>query len=122
MIQEHFHYLGDVISCGGGVESAVRDRRLVSLLVNHSIPLEERAKVYCACERPALPYAEETWTLMVRLEGLLASYDHKMLRYMSRARWQDRIIDEDVRRRYGVENLEYIFKENEIEMVWSCKR
>ena len=52
-------YLGDVISCGGGVESAVRDRisgawskwrELASLLVNHSIPLEERAKVYCACE------------------------------------------------------------------------
>ena len=32
----------------------------VGLLVNHSIPLEERAKVYCACVRPALLYAAET--------------------------------------------------------------
>ena len=47
-IAESFRYLGDVISCEGGVESAVRDRvscawskwrELASLLVNHSIPL-----------------------------------------------------------------------------------
>ena len=61
-IADSFRYLGDVISCVGGVESAVRDRiscawskqrELASLLVNHSTPLEERAKVYCACVRPA---------------------------------------------------------------------
>ena len=49
---DSFHYLGVVISCGGGVKLAVRDRiscswsklrELVSLLVKHSIPLEERA-------------------------------------------------------------------------------
>ena len=68
-IVDSFCYLGDVISCGGGVESVVRDRiscawskwrELVSLLVNHSIPLEERVKVYCACVRPALLYVVET--------------------------------------------------------------
>ena len=46
---DSFRYLDDVISCGGGVESAVRDRisdawskwrELASLLVNHSIPIE----------------------------------------------------------------------------------
>ena len=51
-----------MISCGGGVESAVRDRiscawskwrELVSLLLNHSISLEEREKVYCECVRTA---------------------------------------------------------------------
>ena len=41
---------------------------LVSLLVNHSILLEERAKVYCACVRPTLLYAAETWTKTKRLE------------------------------------------------------
>ena len=56
---DSFYYLGDVISCGGGVESAARDRiscawskrrELASLLVNHSIPPEKRSKVYCTCE------------------------------------------------------------------------
>mgnify|MGYP001796314723 FL=1 len=99
-IVDSFRYLGDVISCGGGVESAVRDRiscawskwrKLPSLLVNHSIPLEESAKVYCACVSPALLYAAETWALTERLKGLQASCDHRMLRYMSRVRWKDRI-------------------------------
>ena len=44
VIVDSFHYLGNVISCGGGVELAVRDRissvwskwrKLESLLVNH---------------------------------------------------------------------------------------
>ena len=91
-----------MISCGGGVESAVRDRiscawskwrELASLLVNHSILLEGRAKVYCACVRPALLHAAETWAIAERAEGLLASCDHRMLRYMSRVRWQDKIIN-----------------------------
>ena len=67
-IEDSFCYLGDVISCGGEIKSAVRDvqqdscawrkwRGLASLLVSHSIPLEKRAKVYCACVRPALLYA-----------------------------------------------------------------
>ena len=43
---------------------------------------------------------------MERLEGLLASCDHRMLRYVSRVRWQGRITNEEVRRRCGVESLE----------------
>ena len=86
------------------LESAVRDRipcawsklrELVSLLVNHSIPLKERAKYFCACVRPAaLLYAPEIWALTERLEGLLANCNHRMSRYMSRVRWQDMITNE----------------------------
>ena len=109
-IVDSFCYFGDVISCRGGVESALRARiscawskwrELASLLVNYSIPLQEGAKVYCARVRPALLYATETWALTERLEGLVASCDHRMLPYMSRVRWQDRITvkrsEEDMR-------------------------
>ena len=45
-----------------------------------------------------------------------------MLKYMSRVRWQDKITNEEVRRRCGVKNLECPkIMENEVEMVWSCK-
>ena len=77
------------------------------MLVNHSIPLEERVKVYSVCVRPALLYAVETWALTESLEGLLVSCDHRMLRYMSRVRWKNRITNEEVRKRCGVENLEH---------------
>ena len=92
------------------------------MLVNHSIPLEERVKNYCACVRPALLYAVETWALTERLERLLASCDHRMLRYMSRVRWQDMITNEEIRRRCGVENLEHRLRKMRLRsMVWSCK-
>ena len=57
--------------------------------------------------KAALLYAVETWVLTERLEGLLASCEQRMLRYMSRERWQDRIINDEDRRRCGVENLEH---------------
>ena len=57
-----FRYLSDVISCGGGVESAVRDRisgawskwRELASVLETIVSLKERAKVYYACVRPAL--------------------------------------------------------------------
>ena len=38
-----------------------------------SKPLEARAKVYCACVRPALLCAAETWALTERLDKLSTS-------------------------------------------------
>ena len=71
-------------------------------------------KVYCACARPTLLYAAETWALTERLEGLLPSCHQRILRYMSRVRWQDKISNEEVRRRCGVENLEHRFKKTRL--------
>ena len=51
------------------------------------------------CEACIADYAVETWAQMESLEGLLAGCDQRMLRYMSRVRWQDRITNEEVRRR-----------------------
>ena len=46
-------------------------------------------------------YAAETWALRESFEGLVTSCEHRMLRYMSRVRWQDRITNEEVIRRCG---------------------
>ena len=97
-------------------------RELASLLVSHSISLEERVKVYCACVMPALLYAAETWTLTETLEGLLASCDHRMLRYMLRVRWQGRITNEEVRRRCRVENLEQRLMKMRLRWISHVKR
>ena len=65
----HCKPLEQTIQKSGGGESAVRDRiscawsewrELANYLVSHSIQLEERAKDYCACVRPALLYAVKT--------------------------------------------------------------
>ena len=128
---DNFRYLGDMMTCEGGVESAVRDRissawnkwrELASLLVNQSIPLRERAKVYCACVRPVLMYAVETWALTEKLECLLASCDQRMLRYMTKVRWQDRVTNEEVRERCGVEDLRVRIRTTRLRWFGHVKR
>ena len=92
------------------------------MLVNHSIPPEERAMFYCACVRPPLLYAVETWELTERLEGLLASCDQRMFIYMSRVRWKDKITNKEVRRRCGVENLEIRLRKMRLRWFGHVKR
>ena len=103
-IVDSFRYLGDCISCGGGVKSAVRDR--ISCAWSKWREL--------ACVRLALLYAAETWALKKRLEGLLASCDHRMLRHMSRVRWQGKITNKEIRRRSGVENFENVLRKTRL--------
>ena len=58
------------------------------MLANHSVALEERAKVYCVCVCVCVcvcmaciaVYAAETWALSERQERLLVSGDHRKLR------------------------------------------
>ena len=64
----------------------------------------------------------ETWALMERLEDLLTSCDHRMLRNMSRVRWQERITNEEVRRRCGVENLEHRLRNMRLRWFSHVKR
>lgn len=81
-VMDGFCYLGDMVREEGGAEAAVKARissawgswrELASLLVNQSILLVNRAKVYQACVRLVLLYGAETWALMKQLENLLKS-------------------------------------------------
>ena len=74
-------------------------REIASLLVNRSIELRTRGRVYEACVRSALLYGEETWALASRLMDVLRRCDHRMLRYRSRVRWQDGRSSSEVARR-----------------------
>ena len=62
-------------------------------------------------------YAVKTWALAERL----ASCDHRMLRRMSRIRWQDRITNEDVRRRCGVKKLEHKLRKTRLRLFGHVK-
>ena len=76
-----FCYLGDVMDCEGGVERAVQARvpaawrrwqEIASLLVNRSIGLRTRKRVYETYLRSALLYGAETRVLTSRLMGVYA--------------------------------------------------
>ena len=109
-----FSYLGDLLDCGGGAETAVRHRiaiawskwrELSSLLSNRGIPLKHRARVYDACIRSAMLYAAETLALTGRDENLLQGCDRRMLRRLRGVTLRDRISSDEVLRRCGLESV-----------------
>jgi len=77
-------------------------REMVSLITNRSIPLKVRGSVYESCIRSVMLYGAETLALTGKLEDILTSCDSRMLRYMARVRWQDRISSEEVAKRCGL--------------------
>ena len=102
------------MECRGGSERAIRARvgaawgkwkEIASLLVNRSIPLHHRGKVYEACIISVMLYGGETWALTARLEGILLSCDRRMFRYMAGVTWRDRVRSAEVARRCGVREL-----------------
>ena len=120
-----FTYLGDVISCRGGAETAVRHRiaiawhkwrELCSLLSNRGIPLKHRARVYNACIRSAMLYGAVTWALTQREESLLQACDRRMLRRLCGVTLRDRIPSDEVLRRCGLESI--LLRVRKMRMAW----
>ena len=67
-----FCYLGDMLSAGGGCETAVttrvktawkKFRELLPVLTSHHLSYKTRGHVYSSCMRSAMLYASETWPL-----------------------------------------------------------
>ena len=116
---------------GYGVEVAVRARvasawskwhELTSLLNNESLPLKNRAQVYEACIRSVLLYGSETWPLSHKLFEILRACDRKMLRYMARVKWSDKISSSDVAKMCGLRELEEKVRRSRLRWFGHVKR
>ena len=130
-IVDQFSYLGDMMSCEMGAEAAVRARiaaawkkwrEISGLLVNSRIPLISRAKVYCACVRPVMMYGAETWPVTREIERMIRQNDCRMLRYMCQVRWEDRVTDEEVMRRCGVEDVTEVVNRSRLRWYGHVRR
>ena len=128
---ESFCYLGDMISCEGGAERAIKTRTaaawrkwkdLSSLLVNRHIPLKSRSKVYCACIRPVLLYGVEAWAITKKQKETLENCDRRMLRYMAGVSLSDRVTSEEVAGRCGVKSLAVVMRESRLRWYGHVKR
>ena len=107
-----FCYLGDLLDSEGGVERTVRTtvsaawhkwRDIASLLINKSLPLKNRARVYDACIRSVLLYGAEGWPVTEKIASILTSCDRRMMRYMAGVTWRDGLRSEEVAERCGLE-------------------
>ena len=109
-----FCYLGDMMDSDAGSERAVRVRvaaawqkwrEIASLLLRKFVPLKVRASIYEACVRSVMLYGSETWALTEKEMGIIRSSDMRMLRYMASVRWEDRVSNEEVAGRCGLEMI-----------------
>ena len=110
-------------SVRGRVAAAWRSwREIAGLLINRSIPLKNRGRVYDACIRPVLLYGSETWGMTRRLEKILVRSDRRMLRYMAGVTWRDDIRSVEVARRCGVEELDVVLRRRRLRWFGHVKR
>ena len=67
---DHFYYLGDMLTAGGGAEASSKNRvrtrwkkfrQLLSLLTSRVFSHKLKGKIYEACARSAMLYGSETW-------------------------------------------------------------
>ena len=109
-----FCYLGDMLSCDGGCDAAVRMRvacawsrwrELAGLLNMREIPLLSRAAVYDACIRSVLLYSSETWATTKKLEDEIRRCDRRMLRFMAGVRLRDRVTSAEILERCGLKDI-----------------
>ena len=130
-IVDRFCYLGDVLTCESGAGEAARVRiaaawnkwrEISSLLTNKSIPLRNRAGIYCACVRPVMLYGAETWATTEAIERKIRSNDQRMLRHMAHVRWEDRLPNEEVRRRCGVEDIIDVMRRSRLRWYGHVRR
>ena len=65
-----------------------------------------------------LLYAAETWPITGQRENKLASCDYRMLRYMAHVRWEDRVSNDELARKCGVEDVRNVLRRQRLR--WYC--
>ena len=67
-------------------------------------------------------YGAETWATTEAIERKINSSDQRMLRHMASVRWEDRVSNDEVRRRCGVENIIDILRRSRLRWYGHVKR
>jgi hypothetical protein len=113
-VVNNFCYLGDTIEAGGGVESAVRARiqkawykfrELGTILTMKGLSLKVKGRVYDTCVRSTFLYGSETWAVKVEQVQRMERTEMQMVRWMCGVKLRDRIPNEELRRRMGIESV-----------------
>ena len=72
---------------------------LKHLWCRRDVPLSLKGRVYRTTVRAVLLYGCETWPIRAEDVHRLSVFDHRCLRSIARLQWQDRVCNEEVRRR-----------------------
>ncbi len=110
---EEYTYLVQMVSANQAHEKEIRRRIGMgwsafgkqNLVINSTLPLSLKRKVYNQCILPVLPYGSETWRLTKKLERRLRSAQREMERRMLGITWRDRKRASWIREQTKVEDI-----------------
>ena len=111
----NFCYLGDMISAERGCElSSItrcksawsKFRQLLPLLTNPHLLFTTRGQIYNTYTRAVMLYSSETWSLTTPSLNRLKRNDLAMVRWICKARVEDRISAEKLHAKLGIRNVE----------------
>ena len=117
--------ISDVMSCDSGAEKCCKSQDSCRLEKNGEKLLDSwstgafqwrtgQEYNHQACIRPVLLYGGEAWPITKWLEQLLWSCDFRVLRYMAKIRWEDRISNErGAEDNGGLEEISSVLKKRE---------
>ena len=109
---EKFCYLGDMLSSGGGADTAISTRiscgwmkfwELAPILTNKEVRYYVKKKLYLGCVRPIIMYAAETWEMTNAMMERLRRVEMRMVRWMCGVTLLDRKPSEELKQRLGLD-------------------
>ena len=128
---DDFGYLGSVIASDGSCDKEVRCRlgkasavfgRLNSIWRNKGLSLHIKIRLYKAIVLSTLLYSSETWPMTVANLKRLEAAHHRWQRKILGITWGDKIRNEEIRRRTGMEKIEEVMKRTRLRWLGHLHR
>ncbi len=125
---EEYPYFGQMVSANPAHEKEIRRRIGMgwsafgkqNLVMNSSLPLSLKRKVYNQCILPALTYGSEAWRLTKESERKLRSAQRGMERRMVSISWRDKKRASWNRKQMKVEDILLTIKNKKWNMGRTC--
>ena len=111
---QHFKYLGSYISADSNIEKEITTRiglaaqafnRLQNIWRSSVLQTNTKLKIYKSNVRSVLLYASETWRTNKKIESRLRGFEGRCLRRILRIHWEQRVTNQEVSRRTGINNI-----------------
>ena len=130
-IVSEFQYLGDLLSCRGDVDTAVRNRIkaswanwhvLAGTMMRRDIPIKLRLSLYQSVIRSSMLYGAESWPMTQTLEQQLSRADMKMIRWIYRLNPIDRRSSTDLLQVSGLCDISQLLRQHRLRWFGHVKR
>ena len=130
-VVDDFCYLGSYIAGNGGCEKEVKVRigkaaanfgKLLDVWKTKTISLPVKVKLYESLILSTLLYSAELWPITVTAMKKLEAAHHRWQRKLLGVSWKDKISNNEVRRRTGLQKIETVIQERRLRWLGHVMR